>query len=117
MNKLTYFLEWLTYNPDNIPVEEIVQQAMWGFVSMWLFCSVVSYIVILIMTKFKLTFKHWVYALLVIPPYGIVTFLWSWCFYSDNWLVYFMPVYPLILIWMIRKFIKTIKNRRAQYES
>ena len=115
LNKIQYFINWLTYNPDNIPVEEIVQQAsrpvFYLLVGLAMFyCLFTS----LLLSEFRI---KTVFLSAVMAFYTLMSLAWVACYYSDNLFVQFIPLYPLMLIWIIRKFIKTIKNRRVQYES
>ena len=111
LNKIQYFINWLTYNPNNVPVDEIIGRVARPLFYLWLGFSMFCCLFLYISTS-KFTVKT-LLASLLISPYLMVSIMWAYCFNNDAWYVYLMPVYPLVLIWVIRKLIRTAKQKES----
>jgi len=101
------FYEWLTYNPMNVPLKEIVIP----IILMWFILAVVFLLLFYAVVR-KVTLKVCVASLLFASPYFMFTFFWQICFLDASVFVCLFPIYPLAVLVLVLLVYKNMKRRK-----
>ena len=103
------FFEWMTYNPDNISIAEVLPH----IITLFLIVFVVVFIGMAVLTRFS--FKTFVLSVMS-SVYLFFVLFWQLCFYSSSIWVGMMPIYPLLLIYGIVLGIRAYRKNKARTE-
>lgn len=109
MNVFETFYTWLTYNPTNIPVTEILMPGISLFIITAVVIFLVSYAFI---RKFSVKLVIWS---LFASLYTLIVLCWGLCFLSANIFVQMVPLYPLVVILLMLLVRKRMKARKGNY--
>lgn len=90
------FYKWLTYNPHGIDFDEIVPS-----ISFIVFIIAISCTALLWDLRGKLSLKTIVEGVLM-AGYIFFTMLWSLCFYDRKLAVKLFPIYPPIILLLLK---------------
>jgi hypothetical protein len=101
---LNTFINWVTYNPNQISINTILPQI------------VIVYVVLVIMlclfvAIFKRISVKTVILSLLYTPYLMLSILWELCFITESLFITLIPVYPLIVYLVMKNGYKYIRNR------
>lgn len=101
--------EYITYNPDNIPIKEIFLQVTPILIDVWVALTIVFWLYGYGIFG-KLSNKTLIIGF-ILPPYLFFTLLWQDCFTSEPWVIKLIPLYSLIIFLVIKKIFKKIRER------
>ena len=90
------FYDWLTYNPANIPITNLIRPIAFELIIIVIIMCVFCYV----LSK-KVSFKT-IIGCFLLSPYVLLSFLWEICFLNENLFVYLVPLYPMIAFLLVK---------------
>lgn len=100
------FYRFVTYNPENIPVREIVVPLL----VMW---AIITAILIVAMWACGVLTRRTVVLAFPGAAYCCFAFFWAICFSGDSFVVEMLPVFPLIGCYVLLLLKKKIRKKSA----
>lgn len=91
------FYDWLTYNPANIPITNLIRPIAFALIIIVIIMCVFCYVL-----SEKVSFKT-IIGCFLLSPYVLLSFLWEICFLNENLFVYSVPLYPMIAFLLVKK--------------
>ena len=104
INAFYEFYNFLTYNPENISITEIIVPVA----TCWIMCALILFVVWSIFLE-KIVLKKLLISFLI-SPYFILSILWEIYFIDENIFITLIPVYLLLILYFIIRLYRYIKK-------
>lgn len=102
------FKKWITYNPDNISVVDMLPE-----ITILLLSVFVMWFLLLWMYTTKVTL-HNVFRAIIYTPYSVFVMMWGlYCSCMNaSFLVLMFPIYPILIIYIVKKGFRYIRKSK-----
>lgn len=97
------FIIFLTYNPSNIPAWEIIRTALFLYIILF-----ISIYILIILDRDKITLRGIIFSAIT-ALYLLISLFWGLFTTNKIFPIQIMPLYPLILLDIIKNVLKYIK--------